>query len=79
LQGRYAWHSSHGVVEGIELQATRRVLMQDSIVRSVHSGDRSFAIEVGGVGTGTLADLTPYKVTAIVGEDWGDSLPTPTS
>lgn len=71
LAGRYAWDASDGIIEGIDIQATRRVFLHDSIVRTTHGGLHNRAIRIGGVGVGALASVSLYHVTAIIGDDWG--------
>lgn len=68
---QYDWDASEGRLGGLQVTATGRLFMANSVVRTPHGGTLNRAIEVGGPPAGFLGALQLYHVTAAVGDDWG--------
>lgn len=74
IAGTYAWHATSGRLGGIQVTATGRVLIANSIVRTPHGGTVNRAVDVGS-GSSPLTSLQLYHVTAAIGEDWSLAQP----
>jgi len=70
IAATYAWHAPSGHLRGVQVTATGRVLIANSIVRTPHGGTLNRAIDVGS-GSSPLTSLQLYHVTAAIGDDWG--------